>query len=186
AARAVAGGDAAGHEAIIHALTQAGPTGAWSGPGRSGRGIGHDLAASAALLVAARSILISERCDGLALLPVYPATWYGAGVEIHDAPTAAGALSYAIRWHGLRPALLWELAPHPGCGPVTLTIPGLDPAWSTTERRGDALLAEVTPPDGVELVREVAEHPGLQEHMRPEAVDPGSAPPVIPESGTFS
>jgi hypothetical protein len=186
AAALVAQGDASGHDAIIRTLADAGPTGAWPGPGRGGRGIGHDLAASAAVLVAARSLLVSERGDGLALLPVYPATWYGAGVELHDAPTAAGQISYAIRWHGLRPALLWELAPHPGRGPVTLTIPGLDPTWSTTELRGDALLAEVTPPEGVELVREVAEHPGLQEHMRPEAEQPDIAPPSLPDGGSFS
>ena len=86
----------------------------------------------------------------------------------------------------MRPALLWELAPHPDLGPVTLTIPGLDPAWSTTELRGDALLAEVAPPEGIELVREVAEHPGLQEHMRPEADEPDAAPPALPDGGSFS
>ncbi|WP_421120603.1 hypothetical protein ACE2AJ_04625 [Aquihabitans daechungensis] len=129
---------------------------------------------------------MAERDAGLALLPVFPATWYGAGIELHEAPTAFGRLSFAIRWHGTRPALLWEIEPHPGLGAVELTIPGLDPAWSTTERRGDALLAEVRPPEGLDLVREVAEHPGLQEHMRPEADDPAAAPPTLPEGGTFS
>lgn len=65
-------------------------------------------------------------------------------------------------------------------------MPGLDPAWSTTELRGDALLGEVEPPEGIELVREVAEHPGLQEHMRPEGADPDQLPPSLPEGGTFS
>ena len=46
---------------------------------------------------------------------------------MHDLPTAAGRLSFAIRWHGERPALLWELEPHEGIGPVLLTTPALDP-----------------------------------------------------------
>lgn len=186
AASTIARGDAGALDDLARLLAEASATGAWSGPGRGGRGIGHDLAASAAVITAARAILVSERGDGLALLPVYPPTWYGAGVELHDAPTACGRLSFAIRWHGTRPALLWELDPHPDLDPVPLSIPGLDPTWSTTELRGDALLAEVAPPEGIDLVREVAEHPGLQEHMRPEADGPDVAPPSLPEGGMFS
>lgn len=186
AAAGLAAGDPAAHEDLLRVLGDASATGALAGPGRHGRGIGHDLAASGAIVAAGRSLLVAERPDGLALLPVFPSTWYGNGVELHDAPTAFGVISYAIRWHGRRPALLWELAPHPGIGPVTLTVPALDPTWSTTDLRGDALLAELTPPEGVELVREVAEHPGLQEHMRPEGEDPGAAPPPLPDGGSFS
>ena len=47
--------------------------------------------------------------DGLALSPGVPDAWLGQGWEVHDLPTAEGRLSYAIRWHGDRPALLWEL-----------------------------------------------------------------------------
>ena len=80
----------------------------------------------------------------LALLPDVPPTWLGQGVEVHDAPTPHGPISFAIRWHGERPALLWDLAAWADAGPVTLTAPGLDPTWSSTERRGDALLAAPT------------------------------------------
>jgi hypothetical protein len=62
-------------------------------------------------------------------------------------PTASGTLSYAIRWHGDRPALLWELEPWPGSPPVRLTC-GLDPGWSTQEPTGEALLAPVPVPEG--------------------------------------
>ena len=48
-----------------------------------------------------------------------------------------GRLSYALRWHGDRPALLWQCE-RPG---VTLTVPGLDPSFSTAEQSGEALLA---------------------------------------------
>jgi hypothetical protein len=62
---------------------------------------------------------------------------------VHDAPTAHGRESYAVRWHGDRVALLWEVEPHEGRGPVVLTAPGLDPGWSTTDHHGEALLGPV-------------------------------------------
>jgi len=45
-------------------------------------------------------------------------------------------LSFAVRWHGPRPALLWE-AP----AGVTLRAPSLDPGWSSHETAGETLLA---------------------------------------------
>lgn len=186
AAAALAAGDGAAHDDLLRILGDAAPTAALDGPGRDGRGIGHDLAASAAVIAAGRALLVAERPDGLALLPAFSDSWYGNPVELHDAPTAFGVISFAIRWHGRRPALLWELVPHPGLEPVVLTVPGLDPTWATTDLRGDALLAEVTPPEGVDLVREVAEHPGLQEHMRPEGEEPEAPGPELPDFGSFS
>jgi hypothetical protein len=56
---------------------------------------------------------------------------------VTEAPTHHGRVSYALRWHGERPALLWECE-RPG---VRLTAPGLDPSWSTTDQTGEALLA---------------------------------------------
>ena len=107
---------------------------------------GHDLAMNAALVTAVRCMLAEEGDGGLALSPVVPEAWLGQGWEVHDAPTAFGRLSYAVRWHGERPALLWELEAHPGQPPVRLTAPGLDPNWSTTDARGEALLAQVVVP----------------------------------------
>jgi hypothetical protein len=85
-----------------------------------------------------RRLLVVEEPGGLVLLPVLPEGWRGQGLEVHDLPTTAGTLSFAVRWHGPRPALLWELE---GDGDVHLRAPGLDPAWSSAERRGEALLA---------------------------------------------
>ena len=79
---------------------------------------------------------------GLELCPGVPSAWYGQGWEVHDLPTAAGKLSFAVRWHGERPALLWELDRYDDV-PVPLTAPTLDPTWTTTEARGEALLAPV-------------------------------------------
>ncbi len=186
AADLVAAGDPAGVALLEAEVAAASPTGAWPGPGPGGRPVGQDLAASAALVLAARSLLVAERGDGLALLPVHPDGWYGGGIELHDAPTAFGHLSYAIRWHGTRPALLWELTPHPGTGPVRLTVPGLDPHWSTTELRGDALLAEVAPPVGLDQITLVSEHPDIDPDMRRPGKPPDEPAPEIAEGGTFS
>jgi hypothetical protein len=116
------------------------------------RGGGHDRGddpvATALFVAAVRALLCRERrapgalrADGLDILPVMPPTWLGAGVEMHDAPTTFGRFGFALRWHGERPALLWELEPAPGAPAPTLTAPGLAPGWSTTEPVGEALLA---------------------------------------------
>lgn len=185
AAADLAAGAVSGLDALDAALDQVSATGAWLGPGPVGRTIGHDLASTAALLVAARHLLVTERPDGLALLPVFPERWYGGGIEIHDAPTAFGTVSYAIRWHGTRPALLWELDAHDGIEPVTLRVPGLDATWSSTEVRGETLLAEVQPPHDLEETRLVSEHPDIDPDMR----RPGTAPEVAAppdDGGSFS
>lgn len=111
-------------------------------------GDGHHGWAAAELLRFVRQLLVREVDGGLSLCSVVPEEWLGQGWEVHDAPTAYGVLSYAVRWHGDRPALLWDLRPHGSSaeGVVRLSAPGLDPAWSTTEPRGEALLGAVAPP----------------------------------------
>ncbi|MGE3833183.1 MAG: hypothetical protein AB7H43_00175 [Acidimicrobiia bacterium] len=114
---------------------------------RSGSaGDGDDVVVAAGLLLLVRQLLVRERPAGLTLVGLVPEAWLGRGLEVHDAPTTHGLLSYALRWHGDRPALLWELAPHEGAGVVVLTAPGLDPSWSSAERSGEALLAPVPVP----------------------------------------
>jgi hypothetical protein len=114
-------------ETIQSRLRAASPTFAWpDGP--------------APLLRAVRDLLVAPGDDGsVTLLTEFPAGWRGQGLDVREAPTRAGHVSYAVRWHGPRPALLWECA-----RPIRLTAPGLDPSWSTTEARGEALLAEPT------------------------------------------
>jgi hypothetical protein len=107
----------------------------------------HHPAATAAFLLATRSLLVVERGphlarpDTLAVLPVVPDEWLGQGIELHDAPTDLGRFGFAVRWHGDRPALLWELSPADADRPFRLEAPGLDSAWSSTEPKGEALLA---------------------------------------------
>jgi hypothetical protein len=74
----------------------------------------------------------------LALCPTYADAWRGQPVDVRDAPTAHGRASFSVRWHGERPALLWELE-DPAEG-LTISAPGLDPVWTTTEARGEVLL----------------------------------------------
>jgi hypothetical protein len=142
-------------------------------------GQGHDAAATAAVLDLLRGLVVVETADGLDLLPAVPAEWYGQPIEAHGVPTAWGTLSYAVRWHGERPALLWELVPHrePGVAAAlgdrvpVLRAPGLDPGWRSSEAEGEALLA--VPP----LARPPA--PAADE-AAPSPADPprGDGPPL--------
>jgi hypothetical protein len=147
-----AGRPAAAEARLSWALGAA--TGTWTWPSAipaedsaGGRGDGHDAGANAALVELVRELLVRDVGDRLVLAPHVPAAWLGQGWELHDAPTTVGRLSYAVRWHGERPALLWELEPAAGQPPVPLTAPGLDPGWSSTERKGEALLAPVAIPE---------------------------------------
>lgn len=88
-----------------------------------------------AFLVCLRAFLVHESGDVITMLSGLPNEWRGAPIEVHDAPTRLGPVSYAVRWHGDRAAFLWD-----GPSGATLRVPGLDPDWSTTEPRGEALL----------------------------------------------
>jgi hypothetical protein len=90
------------------------------------------------LLLALRSILVRETDADVSLLDEMPPSWRGQAFAVHDAPTRHGLVSYAVRWHGDRPALLWEVP-----GGCTVRAPGLDPAWSSSESSGEALLAPI-------------------------------------------
>jgi hypothetical protein len=120
-------------------------------------GDGHHGWAAAELLTFVRNLLVREEPGGLALTSLVPDGWLGQSWEVHGAPTAHGRISYAVRWHGERPALLWELEPHETadhdgrgeeCG-VRLIAPGLDPSWWSMERHGEALLQPLRPPSEV-------------------------------------
>lgn len=150
-------------------------------------GDGHHGWASAELVNFVRDLLVREveapegAGGALALSSLVPEGWYGQGWEVHDAPTAAGRLSYAVRWHGDRVALLWELEPHEGLGPVVLTAPALDPSWATTERRGEALVGPVPSPP------ERTAGPGSPSTGLSVGAAPGADPPVAPpHGGSFS
>lgn len=151
-------------------------------------GDGHHGWASAELLTFVRDLLVREveggdgAAGGLALSTLVPGGWYGLGWEVHDAPTAFGHISYAVRWHGDRVALLWEVDPHEGLGPVRLTAPGLDASWSTIERRGEALLGPVPAPPPPTNGSGASVSVGAASGVAP----PGPAPSPPPEGGSFA
>lgn len=112
---------------------QASPAGSWGDDSES---------QAASFWVGARSLLVDDQPDALLLLPHFPHAWKGGEVEVHGAATSHGLLSFGIRWHGYRPALLWDLElDGPGTdAPVLISCPGLDPTWSTTQAKGETLL----------------------------------------------
>ena len=104
-------------------------------------GDGHHGWAAADFLSFVRCLLVREVDGGLALCSMLPDDWHGRDLEVHRAPTHAGALTFSLRWHAGRPTLRWDLRTHDGMGPVRLTAPGLDPTWSSVEAKGEAVLA---------------------------------------------
>jgi hypothetical protein len=84
------------------------------------------------------------------LLPLgLPTPWLGAPVEVYDAPVGgASKVSFALRWHGDRPAVLWEVTGDP----VTLSAPVLAPRWVNEAPSGEALWP--VPPNAVAVAEQ--------------------------------
>ena len=120
--------------------------------GHAGGHRGLDPAAVAARLGLLLDLLVVEGPDGPVLLPRWADTWFGQACEAHRVRTRWGQVSFAVRWHGARPAILWEVEPGDGVdrdAPPVLRAPGLDPAWEDRRWEGEALLAEVPVPEAV-------------------------------------
>lgn len=77
---------------------------------------------------------------GIDILCEVPPEWLGRPVDVRGFCTLWGRVSFSVRWHGRRPALLWERTG--GLDQVELRCPGLDGSWSSVERQGETLLAE--------------------------------------------
>jgi hypothetical protein len=90
---------------------------------------------------AGRFVAEVEQCvagGGRLLGPGLPHRWLGASFEVHGVPTGPrSTVSFAVRWHGDRPAVLWE---QQGATQL-LSAPSVDPSWSTREPSGEALWA---------------------------------------------
>ncbi|HKA04337.1 MAG TPA: hypothetical protein VKD67_08405 [Acidimicrobiales bacterium] len=84
--------------------------------------------------------LLHATRTGADLVPGFDPAWAGQGLEVYEAPAGRAVIGFAVRWHGERPALLWEAS-----APMHLTCSGLDPSWSTDQTRGEALLAPFSP-----------------------------------------
>ena len=93
-------------------------------------------ATPAGTLLAARDGYVREVDGQVCLLCAPPEP--GIDIEVLDAPTRHGRISFALRWHGEHPALLWEVTD--AQRGLELTAPVLAPGWSTREPVGETLL----------------------------------------------
>lgn len=84
--------------------------------------------------------LANPTADGVSLLPAgFPQGWAGEHFEVYGLPNGVGGtISYAVRWHGARPAVLWEQT-EPA---TTVTAPALAPDWASTDVKGETLWPE--------------------------------------------
>lgn len=107
--------------------------------------------ARAALLVGLRSLSIRQHSAiregeqitvdspiGIDLFPGAQRSWLGQNFQISRVPTAIGPVSAALRWHGERAALLWEI--EEPTGPFELSCTKLGPGFRSSETAGEALL----------------------------------------------
>lgn len=93
-----------------------------------------------ALAWAQRRVATGVR-TGVDLFPdPFPSGWLGQSVAGYRIAVAGGRVSVAVRWHGDRPALLWETDVD-----GLLTCSGLDRSWSTAASAGEALLRPLHP-----------------------------------------
>lgn len=84
--------------------------------------------------------LVAEAADRLVIAPSMPDEWIGATVDAHGLLTRHGTLSFSLRWHGPRPAVLWDLQPRRDEDPAVTVRCGLDESWASEARTGEALL----------------------------------------------
>lgn len=71
-----------------------------------------------------------------ALLPIgWGTVELGSPIEVHGVACGPSRVSFAVRWHGERPAVLWEVEGDP----LTLTAPVVAPGWTASAQRGEAL-----------------------------------------------
>jgi hypothetical protein len=90
--------------------------------------------------------LVSPRREGGAAVLRFgvPRMWLGVNMECHRiVASPEHKVSYGLRWHGEKPAVLWETS-----GPFGLRLDAgaTDAAWHSVDATGDALLAGFVAP----------------------------------------
>jgi hypothetical protein len=173
-------------------LEQASPTWAWPTAihpklGTGTAGVGQDGRVTAGFVQLVMSLLVAATRGDRPTVEVarhWLPAWVGQGVEVHNAPTVVGDVSWAIRWHGERPALLWEIVPHDPDGPQPLiTAAGLDENFSADTWVGESLLAawpiEAEPEDATPVASEPVSMIGRKVNIKAPFTPP-------PGGGSFS
>ena len=90
---------------------------------------------------AVRALVVEDTGTQVHVLADMPKLWRGRTLDVFGLPIANGSLSFGLRWHGPRPALLWEATLAPDV-PFVLRAPGIDTDFMSHERQGEALLAD--------------------------------------------
>jgi hypothetical protein len=88
------------------------------------------------ILSSTRAALVHEAASVIDILPGFRPEWLGQPIAARDVPLGNGHCSFAVRWHGARPALLWDVP-----AGTRVRAPALDPLWSSTKPSSEALLA---------------------------------------------
>lgn len=92
-----------------------------------------DIGASLAAWIEDRLVRTDAPDTATLLAEGMPAEWRGHNFEVYGLPAGTAAtVSYAVRWHGERPAALWEVHGQRG----VLRGPG---GWSSAEPTGETL-----------------------------------------------
>lgn len=127
-----------GVDATLPALEPAEPPAPVDG---SGDGVGG--AAVRRLAWHERRLVSPSGSGGATLLPMgMPAAWRGVNFEAYSLPVVAAkgtvsAVSFAVRWHGARPAVLWEQSGDM----LSLDSPSA-PGWHSNDVKGETLWPE--------------------------------------------
>lgn len=102
----------------------------------------RDRSDAASAVVGSVRGLVKDTNDGIELLGAWRLEWRGASIEATDVPTRWGRVSFALRWHSERAALLWELKswdPDHEVAPQ-FSAPAFDPHWVGHGSAGEVLL----------------------------------------------
>lgn len=136
-------------QAWSRVVSDAAGVGAFSSLSDVGAAISRDQLASFSgvrQIAWVESQLVAQRRDNV--IEICPrgveAAWLGANFECHRLVASAEHLiSFAVRWHGDKPALLWEIDGPPGARVAASAVDGM---FSSTELRGETLLSGFAAP----------------------------------------
>lgn len=99
--------------------------------------------AGARYLIGLRHLVVdSRRAGAVSLLSDLAPRWRGRAIDVLNAPIGTATVSYGLRWHGPRPALLWSVEAEGDETLPQLDLRAIDPNWTTNEPNGEALLAD--------------------------------------------
>lgn len=100
-----------------------------------------DPHAGASAVRAVRHALVADGPDGVDLVAALPEHWRGRSIDVYAAPVEQGSISFGLRWHGPRPALLWQVE-RSASTPFEVTARTIDPDFASTDATGEVLLAD--------------------------------------------